>query len=136
MVVSLSDRIRQQYVAKKSYMSPATLSTILNTAPMILQGAAKLIGLIRERKDDEPVGEDDIPATIEGLKQEIVRIETRLNDSDESDLEQIRLIEQLARQNEALATSLGKVIKRINLLTVTAVIALLIAAGALLYSLR
>lgn len=115
-------------------MTPATLSTILNTAPMILQGASKLIKMIRERKDEEPEGQDDIPMTIEGLKQEIQRIESRLNDTDESNVEQVKLIEQLARQNEALATSLSKLLKRINILTAVAVAALLAAIGAILLS--
>lgn len=128
------DPIRQEDVAKKSFMTPATLSTILSTAPMILQGAAKLIKLIRERKEEEPGENDNIPMTIEGLKQEILRIESRLNDTDESNVEQVKLIEQLARQNEALATSLSKIVKRINILTIAAVAALLAAVGMVLLS--
>jgi hypothetical protein len=124
-------------VTKKSFMTPSTLTTILNTAPMILQGAGKLIKMIRERKEEEQPGEQhDIPVTVEGLKQEIQRIETRLAATDEANVEQVRLIEQLARQNEALATSLSRTLKRLNILALVAVIALLDAIGAVLLSLQ
>ena len=99
---------------------------------MILQGATKLIKMIRERKDEEPDKQDDIPMTIEGLKQEILRIESRLNDTDESNVEQVKLIEQLARQNEALAASLSKTVKRISILTLLAAAALVTALFAIL----
>lgn len=115
-------------------MTPSTITTILNTAPMILQGAGKLIKMIRERKDEEPPL-DDIPMTIEGLKQEIQRIESRLNDADEASVEQVRLIEQLARQNEALATSLERILRRSNMIFGIAAAGLLLAIGAIFLSL-
>ena len=92
--------------------------------------------MMRERREKEEVSgkQDDIPMTIEGLKREIIRIESRLKDTDESNVEQVKLIEQLARQNEALAASLSKMIKRVSLLTLVAVAALLAALAAILLS--
>ena len=66
-------------------MNPGTINTILNTAPVIIQGASKLVKLIRERgEDNKDNDEQNLPDTVEGLKQEIAKIETRLAAVDES----------------------------------------------------
>lgn len=109
---------------KKTSMGLGTLNTILNTAPLIIQGATRLIKLIKDRDKPEPA---DIPATVEGLKSEIERINTRLDENYESDIQQIKLIEELARQNELLATTLKKTNKQINVITIIALISLLVA---------
>jgi hypothetical protein len=107
-------------------MSFGTLNTILNTAPLIIQGATKLIKLIRERRTENQT-HNDIPATLEGLKDEIQRINTRLDAGNDSDLEQINLVEELARQNELLATALKRTNKQLNVITIILVITLLLA---------
>ena len=107
-------------------MGIGTLNTILNTAPLIIQGATKLVKMIRER-DTGKQAHDDIPATVEGLKDEIQRINTRLDAGNESDLEQVNLIEELARQNELLASALKRTNKQLNIITIILVIALLLA---------
>lgn len=104
-------------------MSFGTLNTILNTAPLIIQGATRLIKLIKDRDNPAP---EDIPATVEGLKDEMQRINNRLDENYESDIQQIKLIEELARQNELLATSLKKTNKLVNVITVIALISLLV----------
>lgn len=116
---------------KRRFMNPATINTILNTAPMVLQGANKLIRLIRERGAETGGGDSSAPATLEGLKQEIEQVHERLNANDESDVEQIRLIEQLAKQNEAMAESLRKALRRITLLSIAGLIVFIIAAASL-----
>jgi hypothetical protein len=110
-------------VVKKTAMGFSTLNTILNTAPLIIQGASRLIKLIKDRDNPEP---ENIPATVDGLKGEILRINKRLDENYESDIQQIKLIEELARQNELLATSLKKTGKQLNLITLIAVISLLV----------
>lgn len=116
--------------------SPATLKTILNNAPFIIQGAEKLISLIRN-KNAEPGTTEDLPMTVEGLKQGLERLEQRLEDDAQADIEQIQMIETLARQNEALAESLKRAYSRLNLLTALTAAALLIgAAGLILVLLR
>lgn len=108
-------------------MNPGTLNTILNTAPLIIQGAGKLLKLIRER-NQPPVRETtDIPETLEGLKQEIRRIHARLDAGNDSDLEQIKLIEALAKQNELLATSLQKTGRRLNVITALVAVSLFVS---------
>lgn len=124
--------IRIVYVEKRRFMNPATINTILNTAPMVLQGASKLIRMIQERGAETGAEESSAPATMEGLKREIEQIHTRLNANDESDVEQIQLIEQLARQNEAMAESLRKALHRITLLGIISLIAFIIAAVSLI----
>ena len=114
-------------------MTPSTLTTILNSAPMIIQGASKLIKLIRDRESATPESEDKTPATLEGLTQEVHRLEGRLNENSNSDVEQIRLIEELAKQNEGLAETLDQTLKRVNRLTVIALIALAASLLALVY---
>jgi methyl-accepting chemotaxis protein len=103
-------------------MTPATINTILNTAPMIIQGAGKLLKLIREQ-EATPMA-DHLPATVEEMKQRIQQIETALQENNRSDEAQIRLIEQLARQNESLAETLKQTYRRITLLTRLTVVAI------------
>lgn len=116
---------------KRRFMNPATLNTILNTAPVILQGANKLIRMIRERSAETGSEQTAEPATLEGLKRDIEQINTRLHANDESDVEQIRLIEQLAQQNEALAESLRKTLRRITLLGIVSLVAFILAGVSL-----
>lgn len=104
-------------------MTPGTINTILNTAPMIIQGASKLVKLIRDRDvEDEKT---DIPATLDGLKQQMEKIETRLDANDESSLAQVKLIEELAKQNEALASSLKKTMNQLTVISIIAVLSFL-----------
>ena len=114
-------------------MSLGTINAILNTAPTIIQGASKLITLIKNRGsgEQEPV-KDILPETLEGLKNEITRIHQRLDANDNSDVEQIKLIEELARQNESLAESLKKTITYLNLITALSVLAFVIAITSLI----
>lgn len=111
-------------MARKPIMSLATINTILNTAPIVIQGAKSLIKLIRDQGDEN---KEEIPDTIEGIKQEIARINQRIDTNKESDLEQIKLIEELAKQNESLATQLKSTMSHLNRITYLAIIALLIA---------
>ena len=59
-------------------MNPATLKTIVNNAPLILQGANKLIQLILDRNKDLTDAPEAPAATIEDLNREVQQIETRL----------------------------------------------------------
>ena len=113
-------------MARKSLMGLGTLNTILNTAPLIIQGATRLVKMIRDRKTGDQ-SHNDIPATLEGLKDEIRRINSRLDAGNESDLEQVNLIEELARQNELLASALKRTSKQLSIITVILVITLLLA---------
>ena len=105
-------------------MTPGTLKTILNTAPLIIQGASKLIKIIRDHELEANEEQISNPDTLEEMKQEMTRIETRLNENSRSDVEQIRLIEQLAQQNETLAETLRQTLRRVTVLGIIAVLAL------------
>jgi len=113
-------------------MTPATLNTILNTAPMIIQGAGKLLRLIREREDETTSEKQSLPVTVEGLKLQIKQIEVGLHENYRSDVEQIRLIEQLAKQNESLAETLKQTYRKITVLTYLSVAAMGISTVAIL----
>jgi len=102
---------------------PGTLNTILNNAPLVIQGAARLIKMIKERNNTDAEPNNDTPATLEGLTVEIEKLNYKLDDNSAADVEQIELIEQLARQNEALAESLKQTLKRQALIFWIAVIA-------------
>lgn len=106
--------------------SPTTLKTILNNASLIIQGADKLISLIR-KKNAESGTTEDLPMTVEGLKQGLERMEKRLEADTQADIEQIKMIEELARQSEAMAESLKRSYVRLNIITLLSVVALLIA---------
>lgn len=116
-------------------MRLGTLNTILNNAPLVIQGATRLIKIIRERidtdNDNDTESTKDIPATLEGLTVQIEKLNSRLDDNDAADVEQIELIEQLARQNETLAESLKQTLKQQAIITWIAVIALIASIIAL-----
>ena len=111
----------------KKLMNPFTIGTLLNSAPMIIQGAGKLIDLIREQKKDAPGRAPNVPVTMDNLEEVIGRLETRLDVMDDASVEQIKLIEQLARQNEALAASLQQQQQRATFAFILALVALLLA---------
>ena len=111
----------------KKLMNPFTIGSLLNSAPMIIQGAGKLIDLIRERNQDGPTRAEKVPVTADNLEQVIGRLEARLDAMDEASVEQIKLIEQLARQNEALAGSLQREQQRSGFAFILALAALLLA---------
>lgn len=109
---------------RKPIMNPATINTILNTAPLVLKGATRLIKLIRKQGADGETGQET-PATLEGLQREVERLQQRLDNNNESNIEQVKLIEELARQNESLAAQLKHTmtqLQRLRLLSVTALI--------------
>lgn len=108
-------------------MNPFTIGTLLNSAPMIIQGAGKLIDLIREQKKETPARDQNVPVTMDNLEEVIGRLETRLDVMDDASVEQIKLIEQLARQNEVLADSLQQQQQRTTFAFILALLALLLA---------
>ena len=116
-------------------INPATLKTIINSAPLIIQGASKLIQIIKEKGDDKAPEKDDIPLTIEALKIEVKRLEDHLEDVDVSNVEQIKLIEELAKQNETLANSLRNTLNRLNTITLLSFAAFIIALATIFLSL-
>ena len=111
-------------MAKKPIMSLATINTILNTAPLVIQGATRLIKLIRDQGKELEV-EQEVPDTIDGLKNEIDRLHQRLDANNESNVEQIKLIEELAKQNESIATQLKTTVTHLNRITILAIIAII-----------
>ena len=118
-------------MARIPKMNPATIKTILNSAPLVIQGASKLISLIREQSNSKQGVDADSLVTVESLKEDVQRLESRLAATDESNIEQIKLIEELAKQNEALALSISKSDSRLQLMTVITVLASLVSLCAL-----
>ncbi|HSR61803.1 MAG TPA: hypothetical protein VLN56_00195 [Gammaproteobacteria bacterium] len=119
-------------------MAFGTVNTILNTAPLIIQGATKLVRLLRERRETESVDRESpvsTPVTLEELGNEMSRIHARLDANNQSDIEQIKMIEELARQNEILARSQSRTIKLLRLLSAIAIIALILCLYLLVKSL-
>lgn len=109
-------------------MNPVTLATILNTAQLIIQSADKLSAILRQRNLNEGQETPDKPATLEELRAELERLHQRLDQSDDTNVEQLQMIEQLARQNETLAASLQTAIRRASWALVFATVALFVAA--------
>jgi hypothetical protein len=114
---------------------PGTLNTILNNAPLVIQGATRLIKMIKERNnfdnDTDIDSSNDNPTTLDGLRVEIEKLNSKLDDNSKADVEQIELIEQLARQNEALAESLKITLKRQLIIAWLAGVALVFSIIAL-----
>jgi len=113
-------------VAKIRSMGLGTINTILNTAPLIIQGATKLIKIIKDRENNDH-SDNNIPTTLDELNKEVNQINSRLDANDKSDIDQIKLIEQLAKQNETLAESLRNTVKRQNVIIIIVVIAFILS---------
>ena len=114
----------------KPIMNPATINTILNTAPLVIKGATRLIKLIRNQGGDGEAGQE-IPATLEGLQREVERLQQRLDDTNKSNIEQVKLIEELARQNASLAAQLKNTMAQLQWLKRVSVTALIVAVVCL-----
>lgn len=121
-------------MVKKKLMSLGTLNTILNSAPLIIQGANRLIKMIRERNDSDQNEEVDDTNSLEGFKKELNHVNQRIDAASQSDLEQIKLIEELAKQNELLATTLNRINKQINVLVLFVLLTFVLAGIALYLS--
>ena len=114
----------------KPIMNPATINTILNTAPLVIKGATRLIRLIRNQGETGEAGQA-IPATLEGLQQEVERLQQRLDDNNKSNIEQVKLIEELARQNASLAAQLKNTMAQLQRLKRVSLAALIVAVACL-----
>ena len=113
-----------------------TLNTILNNAPLIIQGATRLIKMIKERdktniESNKGETNEEMPDTLKSLGIEIEKLSSKLDANSAADVEQIELIEQLARQNEALAESLKQVLRRQRIVALVAASALIASIIAL-----
>ena len=111
----------------KPIMNPATINTILNTAPLVIKGATRLIKLIRNQGE----AGQEIPATLEGLQREVERLQQRLDDNNKSNIEQVKLIEELARQNASLAAQLKNTMAQLQWLKRVSLAALIVAVACL-----
>ena len=114
----------------KPIMNPATINTILNTAPLVIKGATRLIRLIRNQGEDGEA-DQEIPATLEGLQREVERLQQRLDDNNKSNIEQVKLIEELARQNASLAAQLKNTMAQLQWLKRVSLAALIVAVACL-----
>ena len=109
-------------------MNPLIISTLLSSTPKIIQAAGKLIEMVKEREQNTRARATiDVPVTPDNLPEVIASLEARLDSMDEASVEQLKLIEQLARQNEMLTTSLQKQQQRATFAFGLALIALLLA---------
>jgi len=113
-----------------------TLNTILNNAPLIIQGATRLIKMIKERdktniESNKGETNEGMPDTLKSLGIEIEKLSSKLDANSAADVEQIELIEQLAMQNEALAESLKQVLRRQRIVALVAASALIASIIAL-----
>jgi len=114
-------------------LSTTAVKAILNNAPLIIQGAGKLIQLIKD-KNTEPQDSLETPVTLQGLQEGLENLELRLDTTDESNIEQIKLIEELAKQNATMAESLNKTYSRINQITIISLVAIVLGLLAILFS--
>ena len=111
----------------KPIMNPATINTILNTAPLVIKGATRLIRLIRNQGE----AGQEIPATLEGLQREVERLQQRLDDNNKANIEQVKLIEELARQNASLAAQLKNTMAQLRQFKRVSLAALIVAVACL-----
>ena len=113
-------------------LSTTAVKAILNNAPLIIQGAGKLIKLIKD-KSSHIQDLESTPVTLQGLQESLENLELRLDATDESNIEQIKLIEELAKQNAIMAESLNKTYSRINQITIISLIAIVLGLMVILF---
>jgi hypothetical protein len=110
-------------------VTPAALKTILVDAPVIIDSVRRLIDGLRRLTGTDPA--KPAPVTLDGLKSELAQMDERLRANSASDVEQLKLIEELARQNEALAASVTRLSGRLTALAVLAVVTLVLSIASL-----
>lgn len=116
-----------------SFFTAKALRTILLDAPVIVDSVHRLIGGLRKltgRDAAPPVA----PTTFGDVQHELRRMDEQIKANSESDVEQLKLMEELARQNELLAASVSRLSGRVAALAVICVVALLLAVLAFLRS--
>jgi hypothetical protein len=92
-----------------------------------METASRLIKMLNKDKGTR----ENIPTTLDGLRQEIRTLESRLDENSKSDIEQIRLIEELVSQNKTLAETLRQALRKVTILTGLALTALAASIAAL-----
>lgn len=114
-------------------MGLGTINTILNTAPILIQGATKLVQLLKQPKEEPAATDYDIPATIDDVKVELEKLHQRLNTQNDASIEQVNLIRGLAEQNKAIASTLRSTTRQLNFISFIAVFALVVALICLIW---
>ena len=113
------------------------ITTILSNAPVVIDGANRLVNIIKEKRQPKAqVAETTADTSLEDLRHELNRLHARIDDNT-VDLEQLKLIKELAGQNETLTKSLRQVAKRQIIIGWVALAGLFsggLALGLLLFS--
>lgn len=110
----------------------AALNTIISNAPLLIQGASRLIKVIKQQNDTQEEMNLDQSLSVESLHTEVQTLHERLNDNHATEIEQTQFIEQLAKQNESLAESLRQVLRRQMLLVILTTLAIISSVLALI----
>lgn len=112
-------------------MNLSILNTLLNTAPSLIQGANQLYKIIKQQRDKQSQSEEDVPEF--NIESEIQLLKQRLDNHSEANLEQTRLIEELAKQNASIAEQLKSTASRLQIISIFSLIALLLAITAFIF---
>jgi hypothetical protein len=106
----------------------------LSQAPLIWDAASRVLGLIRGRialsRDPEGKGRGPHEITLPELAAEVEQVQRALRAVDDSQLEQIKLLQQVVEQNRAVALAMRALTIRYRIVLGAA--ALLLAADAAL----
>lgn len=114
-------------------MNLSILNTLLNTAPTVIQGANQLYKIIKQQRDKQSVDDEDAPEF--NIETEIQQVKQRLDNHSEANLEQTRLIEELAKQNESIAQQLKSTASRLQIISVISLFSLAFALFVLIFAL-
>ena len=114
-------------------------SLALSQAPLIVEGAGRILDLIRGRvtlfkerdRDGKPVHE----MTLAELAHEVANLRRHSQAIDDAQLEQIKLMQQVVEQNRTMALALQKFSIRFKIVLGVATVAVLGDLGLLVWTL-
>ena len=115
-------------------------SLALSQAPLIVDGAGRILDLIRGRitlfKDRDRDGKPVHEMTLAELAREVGSLRRHSQAIDDAQLEQIKLMQQVVEQNRMMALALQKFSIRFKLVLGVATVAVLGDLGLLVWALR
>jgi len=87
---------------------PINWALLMNTAPIIVEGARELMKTINKKKEDKQITAESEHPKIQDMESKLVKLETRFNEMMDYDASQSELIKKLAEQNSQMLIAIRK----------------------------
>ncbi len=87
---------------------PISWTLLMNSAPIIVEGARELLKTINKKKEVKQEKDDSEHPKLHGLESRIMQLESSYNEMMDYDKSQSELIQKLAEQNSQMLIALRK----------------------------